>query len=80
MFKNSYMKSNIGQNEYQSIGQNEYQSIFIVNVDNFNHYHTKRPILTFKPTDEEGHIEHGLYTSFHLVIENFDNPQYTISD
>ncbi|HIQ93611.1 TPA: hypothetical protein IAB29_00565 [Candidatus Ventrenecus stercoripullorum] len=66
------MKSNIGQNEYQSI--------FIVNVDNFNHYHTKRPILTFKPTDEEGHIEHGLYTSFHLVIENFDNPQYTISD
>ena len=39
-----------------NIGQNEYQSIFIVNVDNFNHYHTKRPILTFKPTDEEGHI------------------------
>ena len=72
MFKNSYMKSNIGQNEYQSI--------FIVNVDNFNHYHTKRPILTFKPTDEEGHIEHSLYTSFHLVLENFDNPQYTISD
>ena len=66
------MKSNIGQNEYQSI--------FIVNVDNFNHYHTKRPILTFKPTDEEGHIEHGLYTSFHLVLENFDNPQYTISE
>ena len=72
VFKNSYMESNIGQNEYQSI--------FIVNVDNFNHYHTKRPILTFKPTDEEGHIEHGLYTSFHLVLENFDNPQYTISD
>ncbi|HIQ93530.1 TPA: hypothetical protein IAB29_00155, partial [Candidatus Ventrenecus stercoripullorum] len=44
------------------------------------HYHTKRPILTFKPTDEEGHIEHGLYTSFHLVLENFDNPQYTISE
>ena len=63
-----------------NIGQNEYQSIFIVNVDNFNHYHTKRPILTFKPTDEEGHIEHGLYTSFHLVLENFDNPQYTISE
>ena len=72
VFKNSYMESNIGQNEYQSI--------FIVNVDNFNHYHTKRPILTFKPTDEEGHIEHGLYTSFHLVLENFDNPQYTISE
>ena len=29
---------------------------------------------------EEGHIEHGLYTSIHLVLENFDNPQYTISE
>ena len=71
-FKNSYMESNIGQNEYQSI--------FIINVDGFNHYHTQRPILTFMPTDEEGHTEHGLYTSIHLVLENFDNPQYTISD
>ena len=59
-----------------NIGQNEYQSIFIVNVDNFNHYHTKRPILTFMPTDEEGHIEHGLYTfipsirKIHKLLKN----------
>ena len=42
-FKNSYMESNIGKNEYHSV--------FIINVDNFNHYPTKRPILTFMPTD-----------------------------
>ena len=72
VFKNSYMESNVGSNLYHSI--------IIINVDGFNRFHTEKPILIFNIRDEDGHVETELYTSIHLVLENFDNPKYTISD
>ena len=72
VFKNSYMESNVGSNLYHSI--------IIINVDGFNRFHTEKPILIFNIRDEDGHVETELYTSIHLVLENFNNPKYTISD
>ena len=72
VFKNSYMESNVGSNLYHSI--------IIINVDGFNRFHTEKPILIFNIRDEDGHVETELYTSIHLVLENFDNPKYTISE
>jgi predicted nucleic-acid-binding Zn-ribbon protein len=35
----------------------DYPYVILVNIDNFNAFKTKRPILHFKLRDEEGHIE-----------------------
>ena len=45
-----------------------------------NRFHTEKPILIFNIRDEDGHVETELYTSVHLVLENFNNPKYTISE
>ena len=71
-FKNSYMESNVGKREYHPVS--------LVSVDKENVFHTDKPILVFQIQDEEGHIETELYYSVHLVLENFQNLAYTISD
>ncbi|HIR74290.1 TPA: PD-(D/E)XK nuclease family transposase, partial [Candidatus Ventrenecus avicola] len=71
-FKNSYMESNVGKSEYHPVS--------LVSVDKENVFHTDKPILVFQIQDEEGHIETELYYSVHLVLENFQNLAYTISD
>ncbi len=71
-FKNSYMESNVWKSEYHPVS--------LVSVDKENVFHTDKPILVFQIQDEEGHIETELYYSVHLVLENFQNLAYTISD
>ena len=71
-FKNSYMESNVGKREYHPVS--------LVSVDKENVFDTDKPILVFQIQDEEGHIETELYYSVHLVLENFQNLAYTISD
>ena len=71
-FKNSYMESNAWKSEYHPVS--------LVSVDKENVFHTDKPILVFQIQDEEGHIETELYYSVHLVLENFQNLAYTISD
>ena len=56
----------------------QYQKYILINIDNFNSFETKRPILTFLVRDEEGHIEHNLYTSIHLILENCEENTYNI--
>ena len=57
-------------------GNIQYPKVILVSLDNFNSFHTKRPILTFLPRDEEGHIENDLYQSIHIIFDNAVNNEY----
>jgi predicted transposase/invertase (TIGR01784 family) len=65
-------------NESIKIGKKKYPIIILINIDNFNHFHTKEPILHFKLRDEFGNVENELYQSIHLVLENIVNSKYNI--
>ncbi len=54
----------------------KYPFIFLINLDHFNRFHTKEPILHFLLRDEEGHIETRIYQSYHLILENIVNKKY----
>ena len=54
----------------------QYPKVILVSLDSFNSFHTKRPILTFLPRDEEGHIENDLYQSIHIILDNAVNNEY----
>lgn len=56
----------------------KYPKVILINIDNFNHFHTKEAILNFKLRDEYGHIETDMYHSIHLVLENIVNTKYNI--
>ena len=56
----------------------KFPTVILINLDNFNRYHTKLPLLTFVPRDEEGHIETNLYKSIHIILENIVNKEYTV--
>jgi predicted transposase/invertase (TIGR01784 family) len=60
------------------INAKKYPLVILVNIDNFNAYKTTKPILHFMARDEEGIIEHDLYNSFHLILENVRNTKYNI--
>jgi len=57
-------------------GNIQYPKVILVSLDNFNSFYTKRPILTFLPRDEEGHIENDLYQSIHIILDNAVNNEY----
>ena len=56
----------------------KYPKVVIINIDNFNKYKTKKPIIEFKMRDELGNIETEMYRSIHLVLENINNSKYDI--
>jgi predicted transposase/invertase (TIGR01784 family) len=60
------------------INEKIYPQVILVNIDNFNIYETKKPILHFMLRDKEGIIEHNLYNSFHIILENIGNTKYNI--
>ena len=57
-------------------GNIQYLKVILVSLDNFNSFHTERPILTFLPRDEEGHIENDLYQSIHIILDSTVNNEY----
>lgn len=56
----------------------KYPKIILINIDNFNSFQTKEPILNFKIRDEYGHIETEMYHSIHLILENVVNYKYNV--
>ena len=48
----------------------------MINLDAFNRYYTKVPILIFKIRDQFGHIENEMYTSLHLILANLVDDRY----
>ena len=57
-------------------GNIQYPKVILVSLDNFNSFHTKRPILTFLPRDQEDNIENDLYQSIHIILDNAVNNEY----
>ena len=55
-----------------------YHFAILINIDNFNEFDTDAPILYFKARDQFGNVEHKLYNSIHIILENFRNPKYNI--
>ena len=54
----------------------KYSKIILINIDNFNKFKTKKPILHFKLRDEDGNIENESYNSIHLILDNCVNKLY----
>ena len=54
-----------------------YKKVFLVNIDNFNHFKVKEPVIPFGTKYEELE-EHDLYTSYHVILENITNTNYNI--
>ena len=57
-------------------GENINSNVLLLNIDNFNKYHTDKPILEFRLRNEDGIIESNIYRSIHLVVENFTKDNY----
>ena len=61
------------------VNAEEYKKVILVNIDSFNHFKAKEPILTFTTRYKELE-EHKLYTSYHILLENITNTNYNINE
>ena len=60
-----------------SVNAKVYKKVILVNIDSFNHFKVKEPIIPFGTKYEELE-EHDLYTSYHVILENITNTNYNI--
>ena len=54
-----------------------FKKVILVNIDSFNHFKVKEPVLTFTTSCKELK-EHDLYTSYHVILENITNTNHNI--
>ncbi len=59
------------------VNAKEYKKVILVNIDSFNHFKVEEPILTFTTRCKELE-EHGLYTSYHVILANITSTNYNI--
>ena len=59
------------------VNTGEYKKVILVNIDSFNHFKVKEPLIPFKTKYKELE-EHELYISYHVVLENITNTNYNI--
>ncbi len=57
---------------------NRYIKVYLINIDNFNKFKRKDPILYFELSNKYGDIESEMYKSIHIILPNFVNQEYTI--
>ena len=60
-----------------SVNAKVYKKVILVNIDSFNHFKVKEPVIPFGTKYEELE-EHDLYTSYHVILENITNTHYNI--
>jgi len=60
-----------------SVNTEVYKKVILVNIDSFNHFKVKEPLLTFTTSCKELK-EHDLYTSYHVILENITDTNYNI--
>ena len=60
-----------------SVNTEVYKKVILVNIDSFNHFKVKEPVLTFTTSCKELK-EHDLYTSYHVILENITDTNYNI--
>ena len=66
--------------ENPRINSKKYPKIILINIDNFNHFHTNKPIMEFKIRDEDGVIESEIFKSIHLILANFQDSSYNVDN
>ena len=59
---------------------NKFVKVYLINIDKFNKFKRKDPILYFGLRNKYGDIESEMYQSIHIVIDNFVNQEYNISE
>ena len=62
--------------EIVPVGSKDYPKVYIINIDCFNKFKTKSPIIRFKLRDEEGNEEINIYESVHIIVENVLSDEY----
>lgn len=62
-----------------SVNAKVYKKVILVNIDSFNHFKVKEPVIPFGTKYEELE-EHDLYTSYHVILENITNTNYNIDE
>ncbi len=62
--------------EIVPVGSKDYPKVYIINIDCFNKFKTKSPIIRFKLRDEEGNEEINIYESVHVIVENVLSDEY----
>ena len=60
-----------------SVNTEVYKKVILVNIDSFNHFKVKEPVIPFGTKYEELE-EHDLYTSYHVILENITDTNYNI--
>ena len=60
-----------------SVNAKVYKKVILVNIDSFNHFKVKEPVIPFGTKYEELE-EHDLYTSYHVILENITDTNYNI--
>ena len=60
-----------------SVNAKVYKKVILVNIDSFNHFKVKEPVIPCGTKYEELE-EHDLYTSYHVILENITNTNYNI--
>ena len=71
----NYALSDIVKN---SKSKSRYCKVYLINIDNFNKYNRKDPILYFNIMNKYGDKESEVYESIHVVLDNFVNMKYNI--
>ena len=55
-----------------------YGNIILINIDNFNLFEEKEPIIEFYVQDKKGHLETKSYKSIHIVLANCKENTYNV--
>ena len=63
-----------------NIRESHLEKTFLINFDAFNVFHTDKPLLDFLMRDKDEHEESKLIISYHLILENYKNSLYNISE
>ena len=61
------------------INVEKYKRVILINIDSFNHFKVEEPIIPFGTKYKELE-EHGLYTSYHVILANITNTNYNINE
>ena len=61
------------------INVEKYKRVILINIYSFNHFKVEEPIIPFGTKYKELE-EHGLYTSYHVILANITNTNYNINE
>ena len=67
-------------NERTKKGIRKWPKVILINIDNFNRFNADEPIIEFEMRDTKNKYSIDIVKVYHIVLENFDNPNYNIHE